>query len=90
LTQQQAFIGGFLFMLPALLLSGVLTPLWGIPEWLRPVTLVNPVRHYVEIVRGVLLRGATFGELQVQFAALTATAVAVLTVASWRFKRGWS
>jgi ABC-2 type transport system permease protein len=90
LTQQQAFIGGFLFMLPALLLSGVLTPLWGIPEWLRPVTLVNPVRHYVEIVRGVLLRGATFSELQVQFAALGATAAAVLTVASWRFKRGWS
>ncbi|HEY5961380.1 MAG TPA: ABC transporter permease, partial [Polyangiaceae bacterium] len=47
-TQQQAFIGGFLFLLPTLLLSGVMTPLWGLPSWLLPVTKVIPVKYYVE------------------------------------------
>ena len=41
-TQQQAFIGGFLFLMPALLLSGVMTPLWGIPDWLLPLTENQP------------------------------------------------
>ena len=86
-TQQQAFIGGFLFMMPAILLSGVMTPLWGIPDWLSPVTKINPVRYYVEIVRGVLLRGSNFHDLSFHIAALSVTGVAVLVFAAWRFKR---
>ena len=86
-TQQQAFIGGFLFMLPALLLSGVMTPLWGIPSWMQPLTWINPVKYYVEIIRGVLLRGASLGELSLQFAVLGTTAIVVVSVASWRFQR---
>jgi ABC-2 type transport system permease protein len=87
-TQQQAFLGGFLCMLPMLLLSGVMTPLWGIPDWLRPLTYVNPVRYYVVIVRGVLLKGATLGELWREIAALAAIGATVLTFAAWRFRRG--
>ena len=86
-TQQQAFITGFLFMQPAVLLSGVMTPLWGIPDWLAPVTYVNPVRYYVEIVRGVLLRGSTFDELLLHFVVLASMAVVVITVAARRFTR---
>ena len=86
-TQQQAFIGGLLFMMPALLLSGVMTPLWGIPDWLLPLTRINPVRYYVEIVRGVLLRGSTLQDLGVHIAILFAIGVTVLVFAAWRFKR---
>jgi ABC-2 type transport system permease protein len=87
-TQQQAFMSGFLVMLPAVLLSGVMTPLWGIPAVLEPVTWINPVRYYVEIIRGVLLRGSSFNELFSHFAVLAAMAVLVITVASYRFSRG--
>jgi ABC-2 type transport system permease protein len=86
-TQQQAFIGGFLFLLPAILLSGIMTPLWGIPDWLRPVTRVNPVRYYGEIVRGVLLRGSTLHDLAPQIITLSVIGIAVLVFAAWRFKR---
>ena len=86
-TQQQAFIGGFLFMMPALMLSGVMTPLWGIPSWLLPLTRINPVRYYVEIIRGVLLRGSTFHDLSFHIAALSVIGVSVLVFAAWRFKR---
>jgi ABC-2 type transport system permease protein len=86
-TQQQAFIGGFLFMLPALLLSGVMTPLWAVPDWLMPVVRVNPAMYYAQIVRGVLLRGSTLVDLQRQLVILGVIGVTVLTFASLRFKR---
>ncbi len=87
-NQQQAFIGGFLTMLPALLLSGVMTPLWGIPDWLRPLTYLNPVRYYAVIVRSVLLKGATLGDLWFEHLALAAIGLTVLAIAAWRFRRG--
>ncbi len=86
-TQQQAFIGGFLFLMPALLLSGVMTPLWGIPDWLLPITKINPVRYYVEIIRGVLLRGSTLQDLGMHVAILSIMGTCVLVFAAWRFKR---
>ena len=86
-TQQQAFIGGFLFLLPAVLLSGIMTPLWGIPDWLLPLTRMNPVRYYGEIVRGVLLRGSDFQDLRSQITTLFAMGICVLGFAAWRFQR---
>jgi ABC-2 type transport system permease protein len=86
-TQQQAFIGGLLFLMPALLLSGVMTPLWGIPDWLLPLTQINPVKYYVEIVRGVLLRGSNFHDVRGQLTALFAIGTSVLGFAAWRFQR---
>jgi ABC-2 type transport system permease protein len=86
-TQQQAYLGGFLFMLPAVLLSGVLTPISSMPAWLEPVTYLNPVRYFVEIMRGVLLRGGGFAELGPQLAALWVFGVFVLAFASAQFQR---
>ncbi|MFO0609699.1 MAG: ABC transporter permease [Polyangiales bacterium] len=86
-NQQQAFLGAFLFMLPAILLSGTMSPVRSMPEWLQWVTLVNPLRHFIEIVRAVMLKGATFAEVQRQVAALAAFAVTVFTVAALRFRK---
>src|SRR5208283_3047558 len=54
-TQQQAILGAFLFLAPATLLSGFATPIDNMPGWLQAVTLVNPLRYYLVIVRGVFL-----------------------------------
>ena len=86
-TQQQAFVGGFLFLLPAILLSGVLTPLRAMPEWLAWLTWINPVRFYVEVLRGVLLKGAGLGDVWRQLVLLAVFGVVVLTVASRRFHK---
>jgi ABC-2 type transport system permease protein len=86
-TQQQAFLGGFLFLLPTLLLSGVMTPLWGLPSWLLPVTKVIPVKYYVEIIRGVFLRGSTLSDLSFHLSVLAVEGVLVLGFAAWRFHR---
>jgi ABC-2 type transport system permease protein len=86
-NQQQAFLGGFLFTIPAVLLSGLMTPILAMPGWLRPVTLVNPIRWYAEIMRGVLLRGSTLGELWIPFLALLLIGAGILFTATQRFHR---
>lgn len=85
-NQQQAFLGGFLFMLPAILLSGVMTPIRAMPEWLRAVTYLNPLRHFAEVMRGVLLRGAGFEDLWFQLAALAVLGATVMGLAAARFR----
>jgi len=85
-NQQQAFLGGFLFMLPAILLSGVMTPIRAMPDWLQAVTYLNPLRHFAEVMRGVLLRGAGLGDLWFQLAALAVLGAAVMSLAVARFR----
>jgi ABC-2 type transport system permease protein len=86
-TQQQAFLGGFLFAIPAIILSGVMTPIRAMPDWLQPLTLLNPVRWFVEVMRGVMLRGAGFEDLWVQLLALLAIGSTIVLVAAFRFRK---
>lgn len=86
-SQQQAFMGAFLFMMPVMLLSGNLTPLSAMPEWLQPFTYLNPLRYYIQVLRGSLLRGAGWAEMWPQFVALASMGAVVLTVSSRRFRK---
>ncbi len=69
-TQQQAFMVAFMIILPAIILSGFMTPIANMPTWLQPLTAFNPMRHFVEILRAVLLKGATIGDIAPQLVAL--------------------
>jgi ABC-2 type transport system permease protein len=86
-TQQEAFLSMFLFLLPAIILSGFLYPVSTMPEFFQRLTLVNPLRHFLEIVRGIFLKGAGVRELWVQFSTLGGMAVVGLLVATRRFRR---
>lgn len=86
-SQQQAFMGAFLFMMPVMLLSGNLTPLEAMPSWLQPFTYLNPLRYYIQVLRGSLLRGAGWAEMWPQFVALSAMGAAVLAVSARRFRK---
>lgn len=57
-SQQQAQLLSFFINPPVALLSGATTPIEGMPQWLQPITLINPVRHFATIARSVLLKGA--------------------------------
>ncbi len=85
-NQQQAFLGGFLFVLPAILLSGVVTPIRAMPGWLRAITWLNPVRYYAEVMRTTLLRGGGFADLWPQLLALTVLGAVILVAATRRFR----
>ena len=85
-TQQEAFLAMFLFILPAIILSGFLYPIDTMPEFFQQLTLVNPLRHFLEIVRGIFLKGSGLRELWPQFLILTGMAGTGLVVATRRFK----
>ena len=55
-SQQQALIGVFLFMMPAMLLSGYISPVENMPLWLQQLTLINPIRHFTEITKQIYLK----------------------------------
>ena len=86
LTQQQAILGTFIFMTPAMLLSGFSTPIENMPHWLQTVTLANPLRWFLVIVRGVFLKDMPFADVVSNTWPLLIIAAATLTAAAWLFR----
>ncbi|MEL6185070.1 MAG: ABC transporter permease [Myxococcota bacterium] len=86
-TQQQAFLGGFLVLLPAALLSGVFTPLESMPNWMQWLTVMNPLRHFAALVRGNAFAAQTLFEQPLGPLALMGYAALVGTLAVVRFAR---
>jgi len=65
----------------------VMTPVENMPVWLKPLAYVNPVKYYVEVLRGVLLKAADFSDLWLQLAALFLFGSIILTLAVVRFRK---
>ncbi len=86
-SQQQAVLGTMFFVTPAILLSGFMTPIENMPHWIRPLTLLNPMRYFIEIMRANQLKGAGFSELYVQFLALFGFGVLFLFISASLFKK---
>jgi ABC-2 type transport system permease protein len=86
-TQQEAFMAAFLVFMPSMLLSGFMFPVSSMPRAFQYLTLLNPMRHYLEIVRGVFLKGAGLADLWHQVAALAAMGTGILWLAASRFRR---
>ena len=86
-TQQEAFMTIFLFILPSVILSGFFFPIRSMPEVFQWITLGNPVRWFLEIVRSVFLKGTGIRELWVNYLALGGMAAGFLALAVARFRR---
>jgi ABC-2 type transport system permease protein len=86
-TQQEAFMLLILFFLPAVMLSGFVSPVESMPLAFQWLTVLNPVRYFLEIVRGVFLKGIGLGVLWPQYLILTVMAVVTLQFATHRLKR---
>ena len=88
-TLQQALLTSFFSLFPLLFLSGSVTPIESMPDWLQYGIQVSPLRHSIAIVSGLFLKGAGIGELWPHAAALTAISLP-LFVGSWLiFRRAW-
>lgn len=86
-TQQQAFMGGFFFIMPAVLLSGFMTPVEAMPGWLQPLAVVNPMTHFVEASRTILLRDGTLADIAPSIGKMTAIGGVLLIAAVVKFRR---
>jgi ABC-2 type transport system permease protein len=86
-TQQQAMMGMFFFTVPAFMLSGFAFPIANMPEPVQWLTFLNPVRYFMEIVRGLFLKGAGVKALWPQMVALFVYGVSVLALSAARFRK---
>lgn len=86
MTQQQALLGTFVFMVPAMMLSGFATPIENMPLWLQPITHINPLTYFLVISRGVFLRGMLAGEIWQEMWPMLIISCITLSAASWLFR----
>jgi ABC-2 type transport system permease protein len=86
-NQQQAMLGGFLFLFPAIQLSGVIFPIGNMPRAIAFVTYLNPVRYYVVVIRHLMLKGGDLGALIPNLAAMAALGAVALFWAGRRFRQ---
>ncbi len=85
-TQQQAILGGFVFMVPATLLSGFASPVENMPDWLQTVTLANPVRYFMVIVKGIFLKDMPASIVVQNLWPMAIIGTVTLSSAIWLFR----
>ena len=77
-TQQQAMFVAFFILMIYLLMSGLFTPIDSMPHWVQLLSELNPVRHFVMIVRAILIKGAGLAEIARPLGILGVFAVVVM------------
>ncbi len=87
-TQQQAMMSSFFFFLPAMLLSGFSFPISNMPPAVQYLTYLNPLRYFMQILRGIFLKGIGVEILWPQMAALALFGVAIIVLSALRFHKG--
>ena len=86
-TQQQAIQLSFFFMLPSILLSGFMFPRQAMPEFFQWLGLLLPITPFLEVLRGILLKGVGLEALWPQTLLLAGFAVGLITLAVRRFHK---
>jgi ABC-2 type transport system permease protein len=86
-TQQQANMSTFLLFQPFMMLSGFTFPIRSMPVIVQQLTYLNPMRYFLEIVRGIFLRGSGMDTLWPNLVALLVFGVTILTISVSRFHK---
>jgi ABC-2 type transport system permease protein len=86
-TQQQAMFVSYSIMLVYLLMSGLFTPVRGMPVWAQWIAQLSPVMHFTQLMRAVLLKGAGPADVARQLVALAVIGLAVLTLAVRQYRK---
>jgi len=86
-TQQQATMTSFFINMPSMLLSGFMFPIANMPKVVQMITYVIPMRYFLEIVRGIFLKGVGIDVLWPQALALLILGVTILSFSAMRFHK---
>lgn len=86
MTMQQGLLGAFLFMMPAVTLSGLATPIENMPMWLQQADLLNPVRYIIIALRNIFLEGADLVMVWPYIWPLLLMSCVTLPLAAWMFR----
>jgi ABC-2 type transport system permease protein len=86
-TQQQAMLVSFFFVMIFILMGGLFTPIESMPKWAQYLTVPNPVAHFVEVMRKVLLKGSGLEDVLYNFRATAIMAVVFNTLAVLSYRK---
>lgn len=86
-TQTQAFQMSLFVLLPSILISGFVFPFEGMPRLVQYLAQVLPLTHFVELIRGIVLRGASLREMQIPLLKLLAFTAVVIATVTLRFRK---
>ncbi len=86
-TMQQAMFVMFFFLILMMLTSGLFTPVESMPAWMQHLTIINPIRHFAQVMRLVYLKGSGLLEMLPQFLWLCGMAVVLNVWAVWSYRK---
>jgi ABC-2 type transport system permease protein len=86
-SQFQAIQMTIFLLLPSILISGFVFPFDGMPKFIQYIAEVLPMTHFIRLIKGLMLRGATLAELSTSVAVLGGLFVGLMTVATLRFRK---
>ena len=86
-TQQQAIFLSIFFLIPSILLSGFIFPVEAMPDYIQPVSWLLPFTYFVEVIRGLLLKGNTMPDLAADYLALLGFAMVFTWMSIARFRK---
>lgn len=86
-TQQQAMFVSWFFMVIFILLSGLFTPIENMPDWIRHITYLNPIRYFMEVIRMVMLKGSQFSDILKQFIIIAIYAIGINYLAVIKYRK---
>jgi len=84
-NQQQAMLGGFLFIFPAVMFSGLIFPIENIPAALKWLAYIDPMAHYLGLLRNIMLKGGDARYVATHIALLGVFAVVIVSASFRRF-----
>ena len=86
-TQQEAMLTSFFFNMPIMMLSGFMFPISNMPTVIQWLTYLIPLRYFLDIIRGIFLKGIGMSILWPQVLILAVFGVAILTLSALRFSK---
>jgi ABC-2 type transport system permease protein len=86
-TQQQALLTSFLILMPSVMLSGFMFPISNMPDPVKYATFINPMRWYLDLLRGIVMKDVGISVLWPAISAQLVLSVSFLTIAIGRFKK---
>ena len=86
-NQQQAMMGIMVVLMPSIMLSGFVSPVQNQPDWLKPLSYINPLTHFLVIVRGEFLRDMPADLVLQRLWPMALIALVTISAASWLFRR---
>jgi ABC-2 type transport system permease protein len=86
-SAQQALLTSFFVNPPLATLSGAFNPVEAMPQWLQPLTVINPIHHFASIARASMLKGSGLADLWPNFLGLLVITLALFALSMWGFRK---